>query len=72
MNHLHKDSNNKETEPQVQNTYWFDSSKMDYLEEPIKNDYEPYEDTQVVDKMQGNLMQSEELAVPQRSSSLED
>lgn len=38
------------------NKYWFDSSKMDQLKEPIKNDYEPYEETEVVDKMNGNLI----------------
>ena len=39
----------------VTNTYWFDSNKMDDLKEPIKNNYEPYEETEVVEKMEGNL-----------------
>ena len=38
------------------NTYWFDSNKMeDNLKEPIKNNYEPFEETEVVEKMEGNL-----------------
>lgn len=31
----------------MKNTYWFDSSKLEYLDEVIKNDYEPYEETEV-------------------------